>query len=41
MNQDISIPFEDLKSVETSPPMGGCLVWSVGGWMGGLMGQNM
>ena len=25
-NQDISIPFEDLKSVETSPPMGGCMV---------------
>ena len=29
-NQDISIPFEDLKSVETSPPMSGCMVWWVG-----------
>ena len=36
--QDISIPFEDLKSVKNSPPMGGCVVWSVGGWLGGLMG---
>ena len=34
-NQDISIPFEDLKSVETSPPMGGCMVWCLGGWVGG------
>ena len=32
-NQDISILFEDLKSVETSPPMGGCMVW----WVGGLI----
>ena len=24
--QDISIPFEDLKSVKNSPPMGGCVV---------------
>ena len=37
-NRDISIPFEDLKSVETSPPMGGCIIWWVGGWVGGLMG---
>ena len=37
-NQDISIPFEDLKSVKNSPPMGGCMVWWVGGWLGGLMG---
>ena len=37
-NRDISIPFEDLKSVKTSPPMGGCIVWWVGGWVGGLMG---
>ena len=36
--QDISIPFEDLKFVKNSPPMGGCLVWWVGGWLGGLMG---
>ena len=36
--QDISIPFEDLKSVKNSPHMGGCVVWSVGGWLGGLMG---
>ena len=36
-DQDISIPFEDLKSVKNSPPMGGCVVWWVGGWLGGLM----
>ena len=36
--QDISIPFEDLKSVKNSPPMHGCGVWWVGGWFGGLMG---
>ena len=36
--QDISIPFEDLKSVKNSPPMGGCVVWWLGGWLGGLMG---
>ena len=35
--QDISIPFEDLKSVKNSPPMGGCVVWWVVGWLGGLM----
>ena len=34
-NQDISILFEDLKSVETSPSMGGCMVWWVGGWVDG------
>ena len=39
LNRDNLILFEDLKSVETLPPMGGCLVWWVGGWMGGLMGQ--
>ena len=33
-----SIPFEDLKSVKNSSPMGGCVVWWVGGWLGGLMG---
>ena len=37
-NQDISILFKDLKSVETPPPMGGCIIWWVGGWIGGLMG---
>ena len=37
MNQDISILFKDLKSVETLPPMGGCMVWWIGGCMGGLM----
>ena len=37
--QDISILFEDLKSVKNSPPMGGCVVWWVGGWLGGLMGE--
>ena len=36
--QDISIPFEDLKSVKNSPPMSGCVVWWVGGWLGELMG---
>ena len=40
--QDISIPFEDLKSVRNSPPMDGCVVWwvggLVGGWFGGLGG---
>ena len=36
--RDISSPFEDLKSVKNSPPMGGCVVWWVGGWLGGLMG---
>ena len=34
-NQDISIPFEDLKSVKNSPPMGGCVVWWVCGLVGG------
>ena len=33
--QDISIPFEDLKSVKNSPPMGGCMVWWVVGWVDG------
>ena len=38
MNRDISILFEDSTSVDTLPPMGGCVgVWVVG-WMGGLMG---
>ena len=31
-NQDISILFEDLKSVETPPPVAGCIIWWVGGW---------
>ena len=34
-NRDISILFEDLKSVETSPPKGRCIVWWVGGWVNG------
>ena len=37
-NRDISILFEDLKSVETPPPKGGCIIWWVGGciiwWVG-------
>ena len=37
--QDISIPFKDLKSVKNSPRMGRCVVWWVGGWLGGLMGK--
>ena len=36
--QDISILFKDLKSVKNSPPMSGCVVWWVGGWLGELMG---
>ena len=39
-NRDISILFEDLKSVETSPPMGGCMVWWVGGLMGGIRSNH-
>ena len=31
-DQDISIPFEDLKSVKNSPPMGGWVVGWVDGW---------
>ena len=31
MNRDISILFEDSTSVETPPPMDGC----VGGWVDG------
>ena len=38
MNQDISILFKDLKSVETPQPTGGCLVSWVGVWMGELVG---
>ena len=34
-NRDISILFEDLKSAETFPPIGGCIIWWVGGWVGG------
>ena len=34
-NIDISIPFEDLESVENSPPMGGCFLWWVDGWVSG------
>ena len=29
------ILFEDLKSVENPPPMGGCIVWWVDGWVDG------
>ena len=39
-NRDISILFEDLKSVETPPPMGGCIIWWVGGWVGWWMGSG-
>ena len=34
-DQDISIPFKDLKSVKNSPPMSGCVVWWVVGWVDG------
>ena len=39
-NRDISILFEDLKSVEASPPMGGCIIWWVGGWAGGFRSNH-
>ena len=35
MNQDISILFEDSTSVETPPPMGGCVGGWVEGWVNG------
>ena len=38
--QDISIPFEDLKSVKNSPCMGGCVVWWVCGLMGGVRSNH-
>ena len=41
MNRDILILFEDLKSVETPPPMGGCMVWWGSGGLGQLMGGAM
>ena len=43
-NQDISIPFKDLKSVKNSPPMGGCIVLDlqVGSWVGsGQITKNL
>ena len=39
-NWDISILFEDLKSVETPPLMGGCIIWWVGGSMGGVRSNH-
>ena len=36
--QDISIMFKDLKFVKNSSPMGRCVVWWMGGWLGELMG---
>ena len=39
-NWDIWIPFEDLKSVESSPPIGGCMVLWVGGLMGGVRSNH-
>ena len=39
-NRDISILFEDLKSVETSPPMGGCIISWVGGCVGLWVGSG-
>ena len=39
-NWDISILVEDLKSVETSPPMGGCIISWVGGLMGGVRSNH-
>ena len=38
--QDISIPFEDLKSVKNSPPMGGWVVWWLDGLMGGVRSNH-
>ena len=37
-NQDISILFEDLKSVKNFHSIGGCMAWWVGWWVGS--GQN-
>ena len=37
-NRDISILFEDLKSVESPLPIGWCIVWLMGWWVGRLMG---
>ena len=34
-SRNISILFEDLKSVETPQPMGGCIIWWVGGRVDG------
>ena len=39
-NWDISILFEDLKSLETSPLMSGCMVWWVGGLMDGVTSKH-
>ena len=39
-NQDISILFEDFKSVETPSPKGGCIIWWVGGLMGGVRSNH-
>ena len=33
--------FKDLKSVETSPLMGGCMVWWVDGWGSGQITKNL
>ena len=38
--QDISILFEDLKSVKNSPPMGGCVVWWVVGLISGVRSNH-
>ena len=35
MNQDISILFEDSTSVDTPPPMDGCVGGWVDGWVNG------
>ena len=33
---------EDLKSMETPPPMGGCIIWWVGWWVGsGQITKNL
>ena len=39
-NQDVLIPFEDLKSVETPPPMGGCMSGWMGQWANGSVRSN-
>ena len=41
MNRDILILVEDLKSMETTPPMDGCLVWLVGGLVGQIMWNHL
>ena len=40
MNGDISVLFEDLTSMETPPPMSGCMGSWVDGWGLGQITKN-